>query len=59
MRAITSGETPMVAALACSLWDRPVATTKSFLDCDRVGVNASPLQADQFTDPKAGPHGDV
>jgi hypothetical protein len=37
----------------------PIGATKALFDGDRIGVNTTPLQADEFTDSQACPHGDV
>jgi hypothetical protein len=36
----------------------PIGATKALFDGDRIGVNTTPLQADEFTDSQACPHGD-
>jgi hypothetical protein len=37
----------------------PIEATKALFDGDRIGVNTTTLQADEFTDSQACPHGDV
>src|ERR1700730_9022072 len=37
---------------------RPVSSTVALFNGDRIGVDATPLQSDKFTDSKAGPHRD-
>jgi hypothetical protein len=58
MRAITSGETPIVAALAADFGADQSAEIP-LVDRDGIEVNASPLQADEFTDSKPRPHSRV
>ena len=36
----------------------PIGATKALFDGDRIGVNTTPLQADEFTDSQACPHCD-
>src|ERR1039457_3851210 len=36
----------------------PIGATKALFDGDRIGVNTTPLQADEFTHSQACPHGE-
>ena len=59
MRAFTPGETPIAAALAANFGADQSPRKIPLVDRDGIEVNASPLQADQFTDSKPRLHSRV